>query len=141
MLHLPVSGNSKLPSTLQARLRPCVSLQHWGRKCGSSSAGGGTAGIQAGRHWDGTGEASAGVMFLPLWWWFLSNCASALPDLAGLLRKMDSKTAHVGFLPVFLVQHPGSMEVALQVIQLPALGGESVSVGSCVLGILPGARL
>lgn len=54
---------------------------------------------------------------------------------------MDSKTAHVGFLPVFLVQHPGSMEVALQVIQLPALGGESVSVGSCVLGILPGARL
>lgn len=44
---------------------------------------------------------------------------------------MDSKTAHVGFLPVFLVQHPGSMEMALQVIQLPALGRGSVLAHEC----------
>lgn len=116
-----------------------MSLQHWDRKCDSSRAGGGTAEIQAGRHWDGRGETSAGVMFLPLWWFWV-NWAFALTDPAGFPRKMDPKSARVGFLPVFLVQHPGSMEVALQVVQLPAPGRGSVlahvGCGSCLVPAL-----
>lgn len=112
-----------------------MSLQHWDRECDSSSAGGGTAEIQAGRHWDEIGEASAGVLFLPLQCFWV-NWASALPDPAGFPRKMDPKTAHVGFLPVCLVQHPGSLEVALPVVQLPAPGRGSVlahvGCGSCL---------
>lgn len=116
-----------------------MSLQHWDGKCDSSRAGGGTAEIEAGRHWDGIGEASAGVMFLPLWCFWV-NRASALPDPAGFPRKMEPKTAHVGFLPVFLVQHSGNMEVTLQVVQLPAPGRGSVLAcvccGSCLVPAL-----
>lgn len=60
MFHLPASGNSKLQGSPPASLHV---PQHWDRECGSSSAAGGTAEIQAGRRWDGTGEAYA-VVFL-----------------------------------------------------------------------------
>lgn len=87
----------------------------------------------------GPGEASLGVVFLPLRCFWI-NWGSAVPDPAGFHREMDPKPAPVGFLPVFLVQHPGSMEVALQVVQLPALGRGSVLAhvccGSCLVPAL-----
>lgn len=79
---------------------------------------------------EGTGMGEVKLLLGSCFW---VNWASALPDPAGLPRKMDPKTAHVGFLPVFLVQHP-----------VGSPGGptastrERVSVGSCLLWILPG---
>ena len=128
------------PSTSEARPRPCASLWHGARECGSSLVGGGTL-LKFRLKGVGMGwvKLLLGFAFLLLWCRWV-KWGSTEPAPAGFPRKIDPKTAHMGFSPCLACaascQHGGGSPGGFA-----ASARERVGAGSRLLWILPGAGI